>query len=203
MTEGNNKKEEILVFIDSLPDLVRIGQIDVVKDFLRKRFEQTLSDRIARYGMLPSLLVRLEPFNSLVQEMRDLYVNEYHRGAIALCGMSVEALCITIAEERVTDEKLKQELIDPSREIRKKIESLRKYFRIQKTASLLHRVLDIRKEYIHLHRTKILLQEVLECIKKTHLAIVFEYGLLPTEAGKARFVTQEDVENLEKLIGLT
>ncbi len=203
MTEGNDKKEEILVFIDSLPDLVRIGQINVVKDFLRKRFEQTLSDRIARYGMLPSLLVRLEPFNSLVQEMIDLYVNDYHRSAIALCGMSVEALCITIAEERVTNEKLKQELIDPSGEIRKKIESLREYFRIQKTASLLHRVLDIRKEYIHLHRTKILLQEVSECIKKTHLAIVFEYGLLPTEAGKARFVTQEDVENLEKLIGLT
>lgn len=202
MSEGNGKNEEIMVFLDSLPGLIRMGQIDMAKDFLRKRFEQMLPDRITRYGMLPSLSVKLEPFNSLVQEMRSLYIDGCFRGAIALCGMSVEALCIAVAEERVTDKELRQKLTDPLNEkIRDKIKCLEKYFRIQETASLLHRVLDIRKEYIHLHKTQILPQEVLECINNTHLAIILEYGLIPTEAGKVRSVTQEDVDNLKSQLG--
>lgn len=193
---------EIVVSIDFLPNLVRLGQTKIVEDFLRKKFKNSLPGKIARYGKLPYLIVRLGPFNSLIREARDLYVDEYYRAAVALSGMTAESLCITIAEERVKDESLKKHLTDPSMNCRKKIEPLKKYLRIAKTASLLHRVLDIRKEYLHLHKTTVLPEEVLKCISTLHLAVIAEYGLVPAEEGKVRFATKKDVEQLARKMGI-
>jgi hypothetical protein len=116
--------------------------------------------------------------------------------------MTAESLCITIAEERVKDELLKKQLTDPSMDCRKKIEPLKKYLRIAKSASLLHQVLDIRKEYLHLHKTRVLPEEVLKCINTLHLAVIAEYGLVPAEEGKVRFATKEDIEQLAKKMGI-
>lgn len=202
MSGDETKDIEIIASIDFLPNLVKLGQTKIVKDFLRKRFKNSLPSKIARYGELPYLIIRLGPFNSLIREARDLYVDEYYRAAVALCGMTVEAFCTTIAKERVKDESLKKQLTDPSMECRKKIEPLKKYMRIAKSASLLHRVLDIRKEYLHLHKTRVFPEEVLKCINTLHLAVIAEYGLVPAEEGKVRFATKEDIEQLARKMGI-
>lgn len=202
MSGEKTKDIEITAFIDSFPNLVRMGQTKMVEDFLKKKFEDSLPSKISRYGKLPALFIRLGPFYSLIQEARNLYVDEYYRAAVALFGMTVESLCIAIAKERVKDESLKKHLIDPSEKCRKKIESLKKYLRIAKSASLLHRVLDIRKEYLHLHKVRVRPEEVLECINTLHLAVIAEYGLVPAEGGKFRFATKEDIERLARKMGI-
>jgi len=200
---GDKTKDvEIVVSIDFLPNLIRLGQTKIVEDFLRKKFKNSLPSKIARYGKLPHLMVRLGPFNSLITETRNLYVDEYYRAAVALSGMTAESLCISIAEERVKDESLKRQLTDPSIPCRTKIEPLKKYLRIAKSASLFHRILDIRKEYLHLHKTRVLPEEVLKCINMLHLAVIAEYGLVPAEGGKVRFATKKDVEQLAKKMGM-
>jgi len=202
MSKGKTEDTEIMVFIDTLPNLIRMGQTKIVEDFLRKKFEDTLTSKIARYGKLQYLLVKLGPFNSLIQEARSLYVNEFYRAAVALCGMTVEALCIAIAEERVKNESLKKKLTDPSEKCRKKIRLLKNYLKMDKSASLLNRVLNIRKEYIHLHVTRVVPKEVLRCINTLHLAAIAEYELVPAERGKVRFATKKDVEQLARKLGI-
>jgi hypothetical protein len=202
VSKDETKNMDIVASIDFLPNLVRLGQTKIVEDFLRKKFENRLPGKIARYGEVPYLIVRLGPFDSLIREARDLYVDEYYEAAVALSGMTAESLCITIAEERVKDELLKKQLTDPSMDCRKKIEPLKKYLRIAKSASLLHQVLDIRKEYLHLHKTRVLPEEVLKCINTLHLAVIAEYGLVPAEEGKVRFATKEDIEQLAKKMGI-
>ena len=202
MVDEKTKDRETEVFIDYMPNLIRIGQTKTAEDFLKEKFEKTLPNKITRYGKLPPLNIRLGLFRSLIQEARNLFIDGYHTGAIALCGMTVEALCVTIADERVKDESLKNQLIDPSKDCRKKIKLLKKYFRISKSASWLHKVLDIRKEYLHLHKIRVLSEDVLECIIWVHLAVIAEYGLFPTGGGKVRFATKEDIDQMAKRFGL-
>lgn len=201
MTNNKTNDKEIEMFIDFLPNWVKLGQTKTVEDFLRKKFDDTLLSKTGRYGKLPNLHVRVKLFYSLIREARNLYVDEYDRGAIALCGMTVEALCIAIAEDRVEDEPLKNELTDPQKNCRKKIKRLKKYFRISKSASWLHEVLDIRRDYLHLRKTQDLSRDVLECIKKLHLAILAEYGLFPVGNGKWRYATKEDIVQFARNLG--
>ena len=142
-------------------------------------------------------------FQPLFHQARSLYIDGYYEAAVALCGMTVEALCISIAEDRVTDEALKNKLIDPNNEnVRCKINDLRNYFKVIKSASLLHQVLDIRNNYLHLHKTEVIPENVLECINKVHLILLAEYGLIPAGKGKVRFSTKEDVEKRAKNMGI-
>lgn len=202
MSEGETKDIEIMASLDTLPSLIRMGMTKTAEDFLRRQFEESLSIKIARYGELPDLFIRLRSFDSLIREARALYVDEYYRAAVALCGMTVEALCIAIAEERVKEEYLKKQMINPSVDCRKKIKPLKKYLRIAKSASLLHQVLDVRKEYLHLHKTRVLSEDALKCINTLHVALIAEYGLVPADRGKVRFATEEDVEQIARKIGL-
>ena len=202
MLGDETKDVKIVVSIDFLPNLVRLGKTKIVEDFLREKFKNGLPSKIARYGKLPYLMVQVGSFNSLIREARNLYVDEYYRAAVALSGMTAESLCITIAEERIKDESLKKQLTDPSMDCRKKIKPLKKYLRIAKSASLLHRVLDIRNDYLHLHKIRVLPEEILKCINMLHLAIIAEYGLVPAEEGKVRFATKEDVKQLAKKMGI-
>jgi len=195
--------KEIVVTIDFLPNLVRLGQAEMVADFLRKKFERNLPFKIARYGKLPYLIVQPGSFNSLIREARMLYIDEYYSAAIALCGMTVEALCTAIAEERVKEKPLKKQTTNPSTDCRKKIRLLDKYLRIPESASLLHQVLDIRNEYLHLHKTQVLPEDVLKCINTLHLAVIAEYGFVPAVGGKVRFATKEDIEQMAKQMGLS
>jgi len=199
--DNRTDDKEIEMFIDFLPNWIRLGQVTKVQEILRKKFDVTLPSKIARYGELPTLHVQVKLFHSLIREARSLYVNEYDRGAIALCGMTVEALCIAIAEDRVKDEQLKRELTNPRKKIREKIERLKKYFRISKSASWLHQVLDIRRDYLHLRKTRVLSSDVLECINRLHLAVLAEYGLFPAGDGKWRYATEEDIVQFAKRLG--
>jgi len=204
VTRDSKEDREITVFVDTLPNLIRMGQTKIVEGVLKERFEKNLPEKIARYGRIPYLIVQLGPFNSYLHEARNLYIDEYYRGAVALCGMTVEALCYTLAMERVNDdESLKKQLTDPSEDCRKKIELLKKYLRIEKSSSLLHQVLDARREIIHLHKKQVLSEGVLDCINKLHLAVIAEYGLIPAKEGKVSLVSEEYVDGLARDMKLT
>ena len=170
MVDEKTKDVEIMVSIDTLPNWIRMGQVKIAEDFLKKKFEESLPDKIERYGKLPYLLIQLREFNSLIQEVRTLYVNGYYRAAVALCGMTAEAICIAIANERVKNKSLKKHLVDPSKNCRKKIRLLKDFFKNAKSTSWLHQVLDTRMEHIHLHKTRVIPEEILKCINKLHLA---------------------------------
>ena len=200
MTDNRTEDKEIEMFIDFIPNLVRQGQVTEVERILRKRFDEALPSKIARYGEIPALHIQVKLFHLLIREARGLYVDQYDRGAIALCGMTVEALCIAIAEDRVEDEQLKRELTNPQKKIREKIERLKKHFRIPKSVSWLHQVLDIRRDYLHLHKTYVPSGDVLECINRLHLAVLAEYGLFYGD-GKWRYATEEDIVQFAKRLG--
>jgi hypothetical protein len=117
--------------------------------------------------------------------------------------MTVESLCIAIAEERVLDGALKKQLVDPSFDCRKKINSLNIYFRIKRTASLLHRVLDMRRDYIHLHKTELIPEEILTCVNLLHLALISEYGLVTVDNGKVKFAGEDYIGRLAKEMGVS
>jgi hypothetical protein len=73
---------------------------------------------------------------------------------------------------------------------------------VDKSKSLLHQILDIRIQYLHLHKTHIDPIEALECINKLHLVVLAEYGLVPFN-GKFRLSTKEDVEERARKMGIT
>ena len=202
MPEESREDFEVVAFIDALPNLIRMGQTKEIESILRKRFEKNLPRKVARYGELQHIFIKFGPFNSLMQEARSLYVDQYYRAAVALCGMTVEALCIAIAEETANNESLKEKLTDPSEKCRKKIRLLKNYLKVDKSASLLNQVLNIRKKYIHLHETRVVPEEVLRCINTLHLAVFAEYGLVPAEGGKVRFATKKDVEQHAGKLGM-
>jgi len=200
VTDNRTEDKEIEMFMDFLPNWVKHGQVAKVEGILRKRFDESLPSKIARYGELPTLHVQVKLFHLLIREARSLYVDGYARGAIALCGMTVEALCIAIAEDRVKDEPLKRQLTNPQGKCRRKINHLEKYFRISKSALWLHQVLDIRNDYLHLHKIRVPSEDVLEAINRLHLAVLAEYGLFSRD-GKWRYATEEDIIQFAKRLG--
>jgi len=62
IVSDNRKDVEIAAFIDTLPNLIRMGQTKIVENFLKQRFEKNLPEKIARYGKLLYLIVQLGPF---------------------------------------------------------------------------------------------------------------------------------------------
>jgi hypothetical protein len=199
----SNKGTELTVFLDTIPNLIRLKQTQPAENFLKQRFQEELAQRIDRWGQLPYQLVQIKYFESFATQARSLYIDGYFVAALALCGMAVEALCISIADERVQDEILKSKLKDPfDNDIRAKINILKKHFKVKKTGSLLHQVLDIRNDHLHLHK-KISLEKALECILKLHLAVLGEYGIVPHGQGKARLSTKKDVEEMAKMMGIS
>ena len=195
------KDRELTVYLDSIPYLIKSGITEQAENSLKDRFQKELDQYISRWGQLPSQLVEIKYFEPLSTQARSLYIHGYFVAALALCGMAVEALCISVANERVQNGIIKDKLLNPSYDVRKKIEPLKKYFKVDKTASLLHQVLDIRKDCLHLHK-RVTAKIALECINKLHLAILGEYGLSPDNQGKVRYSTKEDVEETAKKIGI-
>lgn len=195
----SNTSEETLAFIDFVPNLIRLGHKEDARQHLQKKFEQDLDFSISRWGQLPSQLVRIKSFEPLSTEARSLYIDGHFAATIALCGMAVEALCISVAEERVQNGNSKKMLLDPNVSVRDKIEPLKEYFKIDRTPSLLHQVLDIRKDYLHLHKT-VTADIALECLRKLHLAILGEYGLVPDKEGKVCHPTLKDVLEIAEIM---
>lgn len=114
------KGTEATVFLDTIPNLIRLKQTQLAESFLKQRFQEELAQRIDRWGQLPYQLVQIKYFESFATQARSLYIDGYFVAALALCGMAVEALCISVAEERIHDGVLKNRLIDPLTDVRKK-----------------------------------------------------------------------------------
>jgi len=197
-----SKDKEVIAFLDFVPNHVKMGLTTTAENALKMFFDRDLSNRVSRWGKLPSESIQIRRFEPLFRQARSLYIDGYYEAAVALCGMTVEALCISIAEDRVIDTILKGKLVDPNNtDIRGKIEDLKNYLRVVKSAPLLHQILDIRKDYLHLHETQVIPEKVLECINKLHLVVLAEYGLVPDKE-KFRFSTKEDVEERAKKMGI-
>ena len=189
-------------FIDFIPDHIKQGITTYAENSLRERFERRLPHCIARWGELPAETIRVRLFELLFRQARHLYIDGYLEAVVALCGMTVEALCISIAEDRVPEGQLKNTLISPKKFVSKKIKPLEKHFRGDYSASLLRDVLGIRRRYLHLHKTRIEKPDVLECLNKLHLVLLAEYGLLPGEGGRFRLPTNDDVEKRARQMGI-
>ena len=188
-------------FVDFVPNLIKQGITEHAEESLRARFERTLPRSIARWGELPAETVRVKPFELLFRQARQLYIDGYFEAVVALCGMTVEALCISLAQERVSGKHLKERLVDPGKWVSGKIRLLKPFFRGEYSSSLLNDVLGIRRKYLHLHETRIETTDVLECVNKLHLVLLAEYGLVPEE-GRFRPSTNEDVERRARKMGI-
>jgi len=202
MSENGVRVPDEVYFVDFIPNHIKQGITKYAEDSLRARFERELSRCIARWGELSAETVQAKPFERLFREARHLYIDGYLEAVVALCGMAVEGLCISIAEDRVREEALKNKLIDPLEPVRKKIEPLKKYFKGSHSATLLHHILDMRIKYVHLFKMQIDQKDVLECVNKLHLVLLAEYGLIP-ERGQFRVSTKEDVERRARQMGIT
>lgn len=128
MSSSNSSQDkEIMAYLDSIPFLIKSGQTNLAKNHLEQQFQAKLTDCITRWGQLPTQLVQIKYFEPLSTQARSLYIDGYFVAALALCGMAVEALCISIANERVQNGTLKNMLMNPSEPVRDKIESLKIY----------------------------------------------------------------------------
>ena len=189
--------------IDFIPNQIRQGVTRFAEGALKERFERKLPRCIARWGKLYAETIKVKPFELLFRQARFLYIDGYLEAVVALCGMTVEALCISIAEDRVPAGPIKNKLTDPKNWASNKIEPLKKYFKGDYSASLLCDVLDIRRKYVHLHKTHADPNDVLQCVHKLHLVLMAEYGLVPGKGGQFRSPTKEDVERGAKRMGIT
>ena len=188
--------------IDFIPNQIKQGITRFAEDALKDRFERKLPRCIARWGKLSAETIQVKPFELLFRQARFLYIDGYFEAVVALCGMTVEALCISIAEDRVPKGKLKNKLTNPKNWVRNKIKPLKKYFKGDYSASLLGGVLDIRKKYVHFHKMRVDQNDVLQCVNKLHLVLIAEYGLIP-EGGRFRLSTKEDVEESARHMEIT
>jgi len=180
-------------FVDFIPNHIKQGITKYAEESLRERFERGLSHCIARWGELSAVTIRVKPFELLFRQARHLYVDGCFEAVIALCGMTIEALCISIAQDRVLEKSIKKRLTNPRKYVRSKVKLLKKYFKGDYSASLLNDILDIRRKYLHLHETRIDRKDVIKCVNKLHLVLLAEYSLIPEE-GRFRVSTKEDVE---------
>lgn len=188
--------------IDFIPNQIRQGVTRFAEGALKERFERKLPRCIARWGKLYAETIKVKPFELLFRQARFLYIDGYLEAVVALCGMTVEALCISIAEDRIPEGPVKNKLIDPKNWASNKIEPLKKYFKGDYSASFLRDVLGIRRKYMHLHKTHADSNDVLQCVHKLHLVLIAEYGIVPGEGGRFRPSTKKDVEESARHMGI-
>ena len=106
-SEGEESASGIIAFVDTVPNLIRIlpGGRESARNFLQNEFTAKLDSMIDRYGSLGYLLFSAEgEFVTLIIEARRLFVQEFRRGAVALCGTAVEFIAITssVIESRLS-----------------------------------------------------------------------------------------------------
>jgi hypothetical protein len=134
-------------------------------------------------------------------EARDLFVEGFDYGAIALCGMVADSVSIQIAEQRLSG-KEKQEALDSGFHSRiEKISELKR-FKGPRSAKLLHEIGETRREYVHLRRSTPDHKEVLRTFQVLRLVVDAEFGLVPGAGGKVVPAGPADIERLSKDLGI-
>lgn len=192
---------EVEAFIDTIPNLLKSGMEQQVKEILSNQLKNKLPLTIKRYKDLHYLMFETRGiFLQFLMEARRLYVENFDWAAVALCGMTVEAICVSIINERVMEKDTRTDLM--RLDCRKQIETIKDKLRIRKSASIMHKILDLRNDYIHLKRKKPDPTEVLECLNRLHLVVIAEYGLVPWKNGKVRMSNEEDIKHIALKIGL-
>ncbi len=176
MNDENNAPVGIPVFIDSLPTMSKQlprGKNDV-KQYLLDRFNRKMPLMIKNYETLGPVLLPAEGFLKYLLEARDLFVEGFDYGAVALCGMVADSICVVITEQRVSGEDEKKRILDLGYQKRiKKLNKLGK-FKGPRTAELLREIGEIRPEF----------------------------GLVPGNGGKVVPSRPADIEQLAKELGI-
>jgi len=189
------------VFIDGLPGLLKSGREQEVREILSSEFEKKLPMMLQRYKNLHFLMFRtVGIFLQFLYEARKLYIEGFDWAAVALCGMGVEAICISIINERTEDITIRKKLLEM--DCRRQIENLKDKLRITKSGSLMHQILDVRNDYVHLDRKIPIHEEVLTCLNKLHLVIIAEYGLVPWKKDMVRPSDYQDLKRFAVKMGL-
>ena len=65
----SNKGTELTVFLDTIPNLIRLKQTQPAKNLLKQRFQEGLAQRIDRWGQLPHQLVQIKYFESFINNI--------------------------------------------------------------------------------------------------------------------------------------
>ena len=110
---GTAGDKEITVFLDTIPALIGMGNTQLARDYLQELYRDRVEPAVERWGHLPPELVHIRHFEPLSTQARSLCCDGYFTATVALCGMAAEALCISVAEDRVLDLSLKAQMTDP------------------------------------------------------------------------------------------
>ena len=203
MSEDEQNPVGIVVFIDSLPNLIKHlpdGK-ETAREFLLRRFNSKMDSMIENYELLGPALLPADGFLKYLLEARDLFVEGFDYGAVALCGLVADSVCIQVAEQRVSGSE-KREILESGFQARvKKIAELKK-FRGSRTPELLHEIGGIRREYVHLRRPTAEHKEVLRIFQILRLVVFAEFGLVPGEGGKVVPAGPADIERLAQELGI-
>lgn len=202
MSEDGQDSVGVPAFVDFMANMINIpGGKKPVEDFLRRRFESKMSSMIEKIQALGPALVPMDGYLRYLLEARDLFVQGFDYGAVALCGMVADVVTIQIAEQRVSG-KDKQDLLDSNYKSRvEKLGDLNR-FRSQRSKGALEEIGNIRREYVHLRRPQPVPKEVERAFQLLRLVIFAEFGLVPGEGGKAVPTRPEDIEGLAKELGI-
>src|SRR5437660_4882473 len=122
-----------------------------IEEFLLQRFSTKMESMVENVELLGPALLPADEYLRYLLEARDLFVEGFDYGSVALCGMVADAVCAQIAEQRISG-KEKQEIVNSGFQDRiDRIAGLKK-FKGSRTAELLHEIGAVRREYVHLRR---------------------------------------------------
>ncbi len=197
MSKDNPSPVGIPVFVDTMANLIKHlpNGKDIVKGYLLQRFNAKMESMIENVELLGPALVQADDFLKYLLEARDLFVEGFDHGAVALCGMVADSVTTLIAEQRISG-KTKQEILDSNFQSRiDKLAGL-KAFRGARTQEYLHEIGERRREYVHLRRPTPDRKEVLRIFALLRLVVFAEFGLVPGDGGKVVPARPVDIEKL-------
>jgi len=202
-SEEERERVGIPVFVDTMANLIKIlpNGKKTVEEFLLSRFNNKMDSMVENVELLGPALLPADSYLKYLLEARDLFVEGFDYGSVALCGMVADAVCVQIAEQRLSG-KDKKEVLDSGFQDRiDKIAGLKK-FKSSRTPKLLHEIGEIRREYVHLRRPTPDRKEVLRIFQILRLVVFAEFGLVPGAGGKVVSAGPADIERLAQELGI-
>lgn len=201
---GPEPGDVIESFVDFLPGHIRHFGKDSQRQTLLQRYEGQLDSTLYRYSMLNDLMIYVQDgkYLELILETRDDFIHGRYWSMVALCGMTIEAMCKDIAKIRGEEEAFVKKIQD--QDVRNNIEDLREggYFWLPCTPGMMHRIHDIRIEYVHVKLEKPEEKQMFECLMLTNFVMLAEFGMQPGDKGKVIRVDREYLDRIAKSTGV-